>query len=88
MLCGNLKNDPKCFFCRSPGLFSIIESLCSNRVENTVRAHKGSSLQIISQEVRLETILTGTLVKMFSYLSHFHDVSRIAAPSAKVRQEL
>ena len=64
------------FFCRSPGLFSVIESLCSSRAENTVSAHKGSSLQIISQEVRLETILTGTLVKMFSYVSQFHDVSR------------
>lgn len=70
------------FFYRSPGLFSIIESLCSSKVENTVSAHKGSS-QIISQEVSLETILTGTLVKMFCYVSHFHDVSRNCCTECK-----
>ena len=55
-------------FCRSPGLFSIIESLCTSKVENTVSAHKGSS-QIVSQEVRLETIFLRVSQKVLLRLS-------------------
>ncbi|CAH3028399.1 unnamed protein product [Porites evermanni] len=66
---------------RSPGLFSIIESLCSSKVKITVSAHKGSS-QIISQEGATQTHGSPSRPPSFCYVLTVEDFSQAAEDSS------